>query len=234
MRKLNYLVLLVLGTVLISCGGKNSENKETNIAEVKEAIIKECLISELEDMTYNSAGYAVKFGKNIVKEGSKDLFTGIAVLKDQSDSIIQKVEIKKGWLLRDTKKAKISKGKYITISDLNYEDLEITNGFELKVDETDSKIGFYNIEEYLEYKNGAEYNAWQCWVNPEINQIQYKWFYINGKDVSYIQNPSTCMEGYYRDYDSKYYMERESNEEYNRILECLKKELPRFDYWTEK
>ena len=31
-----------------------------------------------------------------------------------------------------------------------------------------------------------------------------------------------------------YYTDRESNEEYNRILEGLKKELPHFDYWIEK
>jgi cobalamin biosynthesis Co2+ chelatase CbiK len=85
MKKLNYLVLLVLGIVLISFGRKNIENKETNIAEVKEAIIKECLISELDGLSSK---------KNITKLGSKDLYTGIAVLKDQSESIIQKVEIK--------------------------------------------------------------------------------------------------------------------------------------------
>jgi hypothetical protein len=31
-----------------------------------------------------------------------------------------------------------------------------------------------------------------------------------------------------------YFTENESTEEYNRILEGLKKELPHFDYWIEK
>ena len=50
MKKLNYLALLVLGIVLISCGGKNSESKEGKEGkevEVKIATITDCLITEL-------------------------------------------------------------------------------------------------------------------------------------------------------------------------------------------
>jgi len=36
----------------------------------------------------------------------KGLFTGLAVEKDQNDSIIRKVEIKNGWLIKDVKRIK--------------------------------------------------------------------------------------------------------------------------------
>jgi len=223
MKKLNYLVLFVLGIVLISCGGKNSENKETNIAEVKEAIIKECLISELDHLHDK---------KNITKVGSKELFTGIAVEKDQSDSIITQIEVKKGWWVRKIVREKVN-GKYFNISDYNYENTEISSGYELKISDEDTFLkGFRHIEEYKEYKNAKEYNSWECSINPEINQINYYCFY---KEGVYVKNqPSGCMKDYYDEYYSRYMTNGESNEEYNRLLECLKKELPRFDYWTEK
>lgn len=223
MRKLSYLTFLVMSIVLISCGGKNSESKENKETKTEEAKSTDCLISELSDLYYK---------KDIIKKDSKEAYTGFAVTKDQSDSIVRKVEIKKGWLVRDIVKEKIN-GKYITISDLNYEDTKITNGFELKI--VNYTKGFYHTHEYKEYKKGKDYNTWICGVNPDINQIQFKWGCKDGVSVPYGTQPgSVCMKDYYNDHDAKYYTSEESNEEYNRILECLKKELPHFDYWIEK
>jgi hypothetical protein len=237
MKKLNYLLVLAICLVFISCGGKSGEKNDEKEADLSQATASDCLISDLEGVTYNSEGIASIYGKNIVKEGSKELFTGIAIQKDQSDSIIRKVEINKGWLIRDIIKEKIN-GKYLTISDLNYENTEISNGYELKIADEDSyKKGFRNIEECKEYKNGKEYNTWACWINPEINQIRYKWDYKEGISGAKL-TPSGCMKDYYHDsyfgVYNIYFTENESTEEYNRILEGLKKELPHFDYWIEK
>lgn len=101
MKKFNYFALFTLGIVLISCGGKNSDSKEGKEVEVKVATITDCLITELDGIIE---------GKNIAKKGTKDLYTGLAVEKDQNDSIIRKVEIKNGWLIKDVnlKKYKIN------------------------------------------------------------------------------------------------------------------------------
>jgi len=214
MKKTNYL-LLVLTLILISCGKKSEDGVEK---KDNEDSTEYCLISDLNGIYYD-----------VTKKGSDELYTGIAVEKDQSDSIIRKIEIKKGWLVREVNREKIN-DKYITQSDYNYENSQQTDGYELKFE---NYQGYNYVTQYSEYKNGKLFNEWECSISPLINYVSFKWVVKNFEFISYDSMPELdCMEGYY---SSNHYLfkDEENPEEYNRILECLKKELSYFNYWKE-
>lgn len=224
MKRLNYLALLVLGIVFISCGGKNSESKEGKEAEVKEATTTDCLISELD---------GIDTKKNITKKGSKDLYTGTAVEKDQNDSIIRKVEIKNGWLIKEVTRKKIYK-KYITDSEFDYENGEIVNKYSLEFGEFSDENGnnFKYVSEYS--PTGYEYDDNYYRVSPRYNKYDktYQFDYIDNREETPLNFTKDFRENSFSG-KGKWIITDTSPEKIYQILDAMKKELPHFDYWKK-
>lgn len=225
MKRLNYLALLVLGVVFISCGGKKSESKESKETEVKEASSTDCLITDLN---------GIDAKKNIAKKGTKDLYTGLAVEKDQNDSIIRKVEIKNGWLIKDIKLKKIN-NKYITNSEFNYENGKITNKFELEIEDfccNDKNNKFCYVNTYV--PTNYEYDDTYYHVMASYSS------YDNAYQVDFIGS-AKASPNFLKDFEkndglradgTQAWIAREiSSEKMYQILDAMKKELPHFDYW---
>jgi len=224
MKKLNYLTFLVLSVVFISCGGKNSESKEGKEAEVNEATATDCLITELD-------GIGTK--KNIVKKGTKDLYTGLAVEKDQNDSIIRKVEIKNGWLIKDINLKKIN-DKYAAISEFNYENAAVKNKFELEISDfcSDDKINkFSYVTTYspTNYEYDDEYYSVKAW-NFDTYQVDFQG---SAKASPNFLKDFEKNGGLRADGTQAWIARKISSEKMYQILDAMKKELPHFDYWKK-
>lgn len=227
MKKLNYLVLGVLGIVLISCGGKNSESKDGTKVELKEATTTDCLITDLDGLDAK---------KNIAKKGAKDLYTGLAVEKDQNDSIIRKVEIKNGWLIKDVKLKKIN-DKYIATSEFIYENGEITNKFELEIsdfccDDKINKFSYVRTYSPTNYEYDDEYYSVMASTGYPENTYQID-FKASEKALPNFLKDFEKNDGLRADGTQAWIIRKISSEEMYQILEEMKKELPHFDYWKK-
>lgn len=181
MKKTNYLFMtLVMSILLISCGGKN-EKKEGSSDEITSSesdISLDQLICEHDGSTLKSNTKHLEhiidvFTQNIKQKGEKENFTGVGVEKDQNDSILDRAEIKNGWLIRYTQR--IKKGnKYITISDFTFDNGKIKDGFLLENNnETASNNqiieGFDYFDLMKKYKNGKENIEWDIAFYPNDN-----------------------------------------------------------------
>ncbi len=226
MKKLNYLSILVLSIVFISCGGKTTEKKEGTEAEVKEATTTDCLISELD---------GIEAKKNIAKKGTKDLYTGLAVEKDQNDSIIRKVEIKNGWLIKDINLKKIN-DKYASVSEFNYENAAITNKFELEISDfsSDDKINKFS---YVRTYSPTNYE-----YDDTYYSVGATYWSDNNYQVDFIGS-ATASPNFLKDFEKNdglrangtqaWIINKISSEKMYQILDEMKKELPHFDYWKK-
>ena len=231
MKKLNYLALLVLGIVLISCGGKNSESKEGKEGkevEVKIATITDCLITELN---------GIDAKKNITKKGTKDLYTGLAVEKDQNDSIIRKVEIKNGWLIKDANLKKIQ-NKYIITKEFNYENGEITDdNFELSFSNglEETKILSYVSE--CSPIGDCHDSFYDISIFTDSSDDIFKISFTANKESSYNFLKYFIVDEYNQDFtlycQQRWEIREISLEKVYQILDAMKKELPHFDYWKK-
>lgn len=225
MKKLNYLSLLVLGVVFISCGEKTSESKDGNDAELKEATTTDCLISELD---------GIDAKKNIAKKGTKDLYTGIAVEKDQNDSIIRKVEIKNGWLTKEITRKKINE-KYITDSEYSYENGQLIDKYYLKIAEFSDESGnkFKYVSEYSPMNFDYDDNYYK--VSPDYNKYDktYQFDYADNRTETPLNFTKDFRENSFSG-KGKWIITDTSPEKIYEILDAMKKELPHFDYWIEK
>ena len=159
-----------MSILLISCGGKN-EKKEGDTAEITSSE-SDCTIDKLE-LNFDTNDYSdindyFYTKKDIKKIGEKDNFTGVAIEKDQNDSLLNRVEVKNGWLLRYTHRIKID-NRYITISDYSFDNGEVKEGYKKVINEkSDPKIQY--IEKLVKYKNGKNSYNWQIRIrtNEEI------------------------------------------------------------------
>lgn len=231
MRKFSYLMFLVMSVVLISCGGKNSESKENKEANTEEATSKDCLISEL-------GGIEAK--KNIVKKGSKDLYTGVAIEKDQNDSIIRKVEIKNGWLVKEVSRKNIY-GKYITDKEITYDNALPNGGYKsiiAKREDNNYKEIFQYVNAFYDDIDALSYDlvdaSFGYTYSVEVN-------YWGDNDVSVIFRLPPGGKHTLPNFTNKLEMEGDdygaakhiSIQEMYQILDEMKKELPHFDYWKK-
>ena len=176
MKKTNYLFMtLVMSILLISCGGKN-EKKEGSSDEITSSE-SDCTIDQL-DLNFEIDDYShiddyFYTKKDIKKNGEKDNFTGVAIEKDQNDSILNRVEVKNGWLLRYTHRIKID-NRYITISDYSFDNGEIKEGYKRVIEKKhDPKIEY--IGKLRLYKNGKASSDWEIRIRTNEEII------INGK-----------------------------------------------------
>ena len=191
--------------------------------------------------------------KDIKRKDEKDNFTGIGVEKDQNDSILNRAEIKNGWLVRYTHRIK-AKDRYITIYDLTYDGGKIKDGF---VNKYNNKIGmspYSCVEEQLIYKNGNQEITntiklfiQNVWLNVEYDEGGT---IIGGEKVTglTIIYPNTLKlnksltgyrkltkddfsEGNYDDDKSNYIYIDADNQIILNTLKNLKNEVKGFDYY---
>jgi hypothetical protein len=158
MKKINVLLIVMFSVVLVSCGGKSSDKKE--VIEDAKVVATDCGCEELILTETDKDGNISEKLKGITKKGSKELFTGSCAEKDQNDSIVRKIDVKKGWLTKELSKEK-NGNEYITIKDMSYENAEMKDGWFTKYTEKDEQNNpnlRKFIGEYGEYKNGQKIN----------------------------------------------------------------------------
>ena len=179
MKKKNYLFMttLVMSVLLISCGGKN-EKKDGGATEITSSDSDVPL-----DQLNINAGFEFNdyTFKDIKRNDEKVNFTGVGVEKDQNDSILNRVEVKNGWLLRYTHRIKVT-DKYITISDLTFDNSKVKEGFKYTISKVypySSTNGWEILSSLTKYKNGVEKDEWNisigahgsAYVNVVKNEI---------------------------------------------------------------
>lgn len=236
MKKINVLLIIALSVIVFSCG-KKEENKDAAKAAPEKEVIKDCGCNELtlidEDSGIDTHEYGNFFGnfKNITKKGSKELFTGTCTEKDQNDSIIKKVDVKNGWLVKEVLKEKIGK-IYVTTMDLNFENEKPSNGWVryFTYDEESQREKYF--KKCIEYKNGKIFNEWSVLCDTRDNLLIG--VNINVKDGKEAQPYDDIMQPKCMpdsEFNVNWSLYDISPERYNEIINCLKGELPHFDYW---
>jgi hypothetical protein len=240
MKKLNYLVLGVLGIVLISCGGKNSENKEMN--EISDF---DCGCNELNLERIDEDNKSFENRANITKNGSKELFTGVCYEKDQNDTIIKKVSVKNGYKTHEEIKVKLN-NRYVIDKDIAYENGEINDGFNI-----DSPTYYYEDKDHIEYIPGCSIyskskteQSWSFEYN-KYDGYEIKLSFPDASENNIEKLRPKSLKG--AEFVERRYswsglnanLEEEqgfkisnlSEKDFFTILDKLKKELPHFDYW---
>lgn len=150
-----------MSVLLISCGGKN-DKKDDGKDEITTSE-SDCNLSELNlniDIDdYSDTPDYFYTTKDIKKNTEKENFTGIAIEKDQNDSILNRAEIKNGWLIRYTHRKKVD-NRYITISDYTLDNGLVTEGYKKVIEnEYDPKIEY--VEKVCKYKNEKSSKDWE-------------------------------------------------------------------------
>jgi hypothetical protein len=229
MKKINVLLIAVLSSIFFSCGNKEGKSDTNEDVALKE-LAKACSCNELvlTEKEKDEDGNISLLGKNITKKGSKELFTGICVEKDQNDSIVKKLDVKNGWLIKEISKVKIA-NKYITTIDMTYDNAEPNDGYNLIYDNSPKVYYTTNCEEF---KNGILYNKWSLSIMDDDDNLFFESELINGENPENEGKPKWMTD--FDDMISPYgWMLRYPNsvEKCFQALKTIKTETPHFDYW---
>jgi hypothetical protein len=227
MKKINVLLIAVLSSIFFSCGNKEGNNVTNDAVALKE-VAKDCGCNELVLTDKDKDGNVFFLFKNITKKGSKELFTGNCVEIDQNDSVVKKLNIKNGWVIKNVIKEKVG-NIYITMEDMNYENEEPSNGWNRKFPSIYNKDEKY-ICKYVEYKNGRMLNYWEVYIFDTPIQISARIFVKDGKDYENRAQPK-WMPGSEYDLDWGWTLTDISPKRKNEIINGLKGELPKFATW---
>jgi len=232
------IMLFGVLSVFISCGNKNEQKENENNCSFAEMNFGTTDLDNIENL------------KELHKKGSKELFTGNCFLKDQYDSIIRKFEVKNGWIIKEIKREKILKN-YVTIFNYDYENLKKNNGWEIYVNKgenLDLFKGYFYVNNYLELKNGKEYNKWKIYLSTDgqytitttielkngielsdNEQIQPKCMIGSEKDGEYL---SIGGGEQYQQIKDSYTLKDISPKDFFKTIGCLKGEFIKFDFWN--
>jgi hypothetical protein len=231
MKKINVLLIAVLSSIFFSCGNKEGKNDTNEDVALKE-LAKACSCNELvlteKEKDEDEDGNISLLGKNITKKGSKELFTGICVEKDQNDSIVKKLDVKNGWLIKEISKVKIA-NKYITTIDMTYDNAEPSDGYTLIYKNSPKYYYTANCEEF---KNGILYNYWSLSILDNDEQLFFKSELINGENPENDGKLKGMTD--FEDTISPFgwcLNHPTSVEKCLKALNLIKTETPRFDYW---
>ncbi|WP_281635749.1 hypothetical protein [Flavobacterium marginilacus] len=252
MKKINLMLIMITGVLLISCGGKNSnsESKEKTEELSTSVINADCQCADLNLVTKNADGTNNYNLKDIRKNGSNELYTGTCIEKDQHDSIVKKIEIKNGWVNKEIIREKYG-NNYITTSDYTYENLEKSNGWEITLSgltEEDNSVSLTYMTKFKEIKNKITYSEWSLELdNKEIvdkpnGEMGYGYGVYNivfcPKTINGVfkenWKPNCMSNADYSAIDPRYSsweMKKLSFEQFSKIMDGLKKEVPHFNYW---
>jgi len=236
MKKINVLLIIVFSAIFLSCGKKEGNNDVTETEAAKE-VVKDCGCNELELTETDEDGNVSDKFKSITKKGSKELFTGSCVEKDQNDSIIRKVDVKNGWLTQRVIKDKF-KNKYMTTEDMKYDQGSSSEGYYRLFAQDENKD--YYVTNIKSYKNSEIYDEFSIFLNGNKEGNPYKIslsFEYNKGEYATTEVKTKCMpESEFSNFSGFRQSEVSdiSPERYYEILDCLKKEYPQFDYWRSK
>lgn len=236
MKKVNYFIIALTGAFVISCGGKKSENTTANGNEIAEEVTqKDCDCSELPADAF----------KDVKKNGSSELFSGRCVTKDQNDSIIKIKEFKNGWLTRIVERQELEKAKkYASISDFEYKNGEAKNGYRLSIENQEIEGGknYYYVDLFTEKKDGNDFNHYSVnYFTYDNLYLSYTLFIKDGKSLGINMRDgwngrekysSKCFSDDDFDLgDGGFKIKDASPTLIKEKFDCLKNELPHFDYW---
>jgi hypothetical protein len=234
MKITKILSAVMFSVLLFSCGGKSTDKKEKSTDKKMEDVIADCNCSELTDEDEWDIGsledpYIIK---GVTKKGSKELYTGICVIKDQHDTIIRKNTYKNGWLVSAIVKEKTG-NEYTITKDIDYENGEPDNYKYIKTEENNSaKLTF--VKNYKEYKNKKAIIDYNITIfSGEKFSLAVSTHYRDGNEFSH-KNASpqpACMQNSDVTIDGGWRLDGLSQERLYKILDDLKKEFPHFNYW---
>ncbi len=229
MKKNYFLLAVMFSVVLFSCGGKSSSKKDGSEGD-KQKVVTDCNISELTNLDQL---------KEVRKTGSKELFTGTAVEKDQFDKIIREVHVKNGWLTEEIITKKIQ-NDYVVISDYNYENGTQSNGWQIEIADDFINKDYIYVTNFRETKGDNVLNNWRVkyFSTTNGNQIAAVNLYKNGVSlVDYGDNKDRCKPKCFIDsefeLDEGWSYRDISPEKYAELLKSLKEEFPHFNYWKK-
>jgi hypothetical protein len=256
MKKINFMLIMISGILLISCGGNNDKKDVVNTDEITKKE-NECPLDQLHikgptnELNYNSDQNPYTT-QNIKRNDEKENFTGVGIEKDQNDSILNKVEVKNGWLIRYTHRIK-KDNKYITLSDLTFDSGKIMNGYKIVIEEKKPKIEYTSA--LINYQNGKEKYEWDIFIliddyvtinqgyneNSEFFEETDKGMLIgtNNYDISNFDlSKSKAISGFKKILflqmeKPNYFFSHPDEKTIDNALNSLKKELPKFDYWKK-
>jgi hypothetical protein len=226
MKKINVLLIAVLSSIFLSCGNKEGKN-DTNEAVALKEVAKDCGCNELVLTEKDKDENVYLLGKNITKKGSKELFTGNCVEIDQNDSIVQKLDIRNGWLIKKVIKEKVG-NIYVTMEDMNFENEVSYNGWRREFDFITYNKDEKFICEYVEYKNGKAFNHWK--VNIFVDPITITVDILVKDGNRYGKQPKSMPDSEYNN-DWGWELRDISPKRKNEIINSLKGELPKFATW---
>lgn len=236
---------LCFTVLLLSCNGKK-ESIESKSEFLKES---DCNCAELQLLQTNENGEQVEVWKNVKKDG--ELYTGNCTEKDQNDTIIRKLEIKNGWVVREVKKENVIDKIYIITNDMEYNQLQKSKGFTIGLSMLLPGEKRRYISNYEDYKNGNRFDKWAVGATNDFgtNRIAVSRYYDKGKPLNWaaeqdtlgghssagkikcLENPE-LMKG--SDNEMEWVKNDMSDSDFVKSLKCLKSELPPFDYWEVK
>ncbi|WP_394774865.1 hypothetical protein [Flavobacterium sp.] len=224
MKIIKILSAVTFSVLLFSCGGKGTDKEEKNTDKKIEDVIADCNCSELTEADGELKG--------VTKKGSKDLYTGVCVTKDQYDTITNKNTFKNGWLVNEIVKEKIG-NEYIITKDIDYENGEPDTYKYVKTEQNNSaKLTFVkNYKEYKKKKAIIDYNI--TIFSGEKFSLAVSTHYRDGNEFSH-KNASpqpVCMPNSDGTIDGGWRLDGLSQDRLYEILDDLKKEFPHFNYW---
>lgn len=232
---------------LSSCGGKNDEKKETEnettIEKPQEPQTETCGCNELKLLNHL---------KNVTKKDSDELYNGNCIDKDQNDSIIRKVEIKNGFVIRDIGRFKVVKNQYITLFDKEYQNAELINGYTNTLREDQDIIYVSSYEEtknkqqvsngvFINYSDSVEKTTGLDEYGQDItetsNGMSVRFYGMDSKGVKDVtEDPTGCLNNFekFNDGITTYFIDTTpTKSERNNLLKCLKNKFPHFNYWAK-
>lgn len=234
MKTIKILSAVIFTILLFSCGRKGNDKEEKNANKKMVNVIENCNCSELSDEDEWDIGslenpYIIK---GVTKKDSKEIFTGVCVIKDQNDTIIRKNTYKNGWLVNAIVKEKIG-NEYIITKDIDYENGEPDTYKYMKFENNNSaKLTF--VKNYKEYKNKKAIIDYNITIfSGEKFSLAVSTHYRDDKEFSH-KNASpqpVCMLNSYETIDGGWRLDRLTQDELYEILDDLKKEFPHFNYW---
>ncbi len=250
-------LLVLLGVLTISCGGKNEKKTDgeakSDVATAAEAEA-DCGCDELFWTDTETPDRINSITKENGEKGKP--FSGTCADKDENDTIILKKTYKNGHYIYKMEKQKI-KGKYFVVTDMIYQDGIEYNGFERKIELTNENIFTHS---YLEFKDGKLKNAYVCDITDlgetdctisvyigNKNGVSFHGAYSNANDPSHDENnvfPAEsrpkCMTGAINpdpnmDNNSGssfqgWQLQEISRQQLYKIMSELQKELPKFSH----
>ncbi|MET3028485.1 hypothetical protein ABXT06_17525 [Flavobacterium sp. UW10123] len=234
MKTIKILSAVMFSILLFSCGGKGNDKEEKSVNKKIENVVEDCNCSELSDEDEWDIGslenpYIIK---GVTKKDSKEIFTGVCIIKDQHDTIIRKNTYKNGWLVNAIVKEKTG-NEYTIIKDINYENGQ-PNTYKYVKTEKNNIANFIFIKNYKQYKNKKGVIDYDITIfSNETFSLAATMHYLDGNEFSHKKPYSqpTSMPNSFKTIDGGWRLDKLSQEELYEILDGLKKEFPHFNYW---